>query len=103
MSRHRLPKPSKPAISHLDLGAHIEAELFDVLHSGQSPDDKVIAMHALARLARSVSTHWALTNRYYGQSAERIWYAMCGLDRDGMPTAEMIARVSDVAERSNDA
>lgn len=100
MSRHSLPRPSKPVMSHWDLGAYIEAELYDVLHGDQAPDDKVAQMHALAAFARSVSTHWALVSKFYGQSAERVWFAMCGLDREGMPTAEMVNRVSDVASET---
>lgn len=102
MSQKRYPllRPSSAIIDNLTLGAYVEAAMLDVLHDETlSPEEKVAGLDALARFARSMGDHWRNVSRYYGQSAERIWHRMAGLDPEGLPTAEMVTRIPEVGGR----
>jgi hypothetical protein len=67
--------------------------MLDVLHADDlSPEEKAVGLRVLAGLAHSLSGHWRLNSRYYGESAERVWWRMSGLDRDGEVSEQMNAR-----------
>jgi hypothetical protein len=95
--KYRLHPAGRTTIDHMALSGYIEATAYDVLHDDQLGGvEKVVSLHALARLTRALSDHWRQNSRYYGESAERVWFRMAGLDHDGLPTPEMIERVSDL-------
>ncbi|WP_460791840.1 hypothetical protein [Nocardioides maradonensis] len=73
----------RPIISALDVAAHVEASLFDVLHSDRTPNEKRAALDALADLAKTLSVTWAHRLPAYGEAGAAVFYRLCGLDRDG--------------------
>jgi hypothetical protein len=99
MARYQLLRPGSAHIDNQRLGGYIEAAALDVVHDESlSPDEKVGGLVALAALSRDLGDHWTQTNRYYGQSAERIWHRMCGLTPEGQPQPEHVARAQGLPE-----
>lgn len=97
--KFRLLRPGGHHIDNSTLGAYLEAAMWDVVHNDTMADEeKVAAIFVLAGLAVRIGDHWRSVNPYFSEHAERLWFRMAGLARDGMPRADLLGRIAEVEE-----
>lgn len=87
----------RPIISANDVGAHVEAALYDVLHDDvATPSEKRAALGVLAYLAQTLSVTWGHRMDGYGGTSEALFYRLCGLTGTGEVPMDILDRIEPV-------